>query len=91
MTTDLRVHVHGPLPRDGDLIVSGLHDVVHPRADDPRYWDTQVGVWDQDGLLIASAAITFVAVRGVARKLTAGLLAMNSPEILRRVFPAYVR
>ncbi|MEK7385458.1 MAG: hypothetical protein AABZ83_03365 [candidate division NC10 bacterium] len=41
--------------------------------------------------LVASATITFVAVRGGARKLVAGLLAMNTPDVLRRVFPAYVR
>jgi hypothetical protein len=39
--------------------------------------------------LVASAAITFVAIRGAARRLVAGMLAVNTPEQLRRVFPAY--
>jgi hypothetical protein len=64
---------------------------VRPRAGDPRYWDTEVAAWDARGTRIASAAITFVAVRGAARKLVAGLLAMNPPEVLRRIFPAYAR
>ena len=37
------------------------------------------------------AAITFVAVRGAARRLAAGMLAVNPPELLRRVFPGYAR
>ena len=43
------------------------------------------------GRLVASAAITFVAVRGAARRLAAGMLAVNPPELLRRVFPGYAR
>jgi len=38
---------------------------------------------------VASAVITFVAVRGAARRLVHGMLAVNAPEVLRRVFPAY--
>jgi hypothetical protein len=30
-----------------------------------------------------------VAIRGAARRLAAGMLAINAPETLRRVFPAY--
>ena len=44
---------------------------------------------DADGRLVASAAITFVAVRGTARRLVTGLLAVNAPDLLRRIFPAY--
>jgi hypothetical protein len=40
---------------------------------------------------VASAAITFVAVRGAARRLVTGMLAVNTPDVLRHVFPAYVR
>ena len=64
---------------------------MRARPDDPRYWDTEVGAWDDAGRIVASARITFVAVRGAARKLCTGLLAMNPPEILHRIFPAYVR
>jgi hypothetical protein len=64
---------------------------VRPRADDPRYWDTEIAAWDDAGVLVASAGITYVAVRGAARKLVAGLLAINPADVLRRVFPGYVR
>ena len=46
---------------------------------------------DAAGRLVASAAITFVAVRGAARRLVNGMLAVNAPDLLRRVFPGYVR
>jgi acyl-coenzyme A thioesterase PaaI-like protein len=91
MTTDLRVRFHGSLTFDGDITVAGSRAAVRTHADDPRYWDTEVGAWDDAGQLVASARITFVAVRGAARKLATGLLAMNPPAILHRIFPAYVR
>ena len=90
MTTDLRVVLHESLAVEGDIIVSGPRADVRAHAADPRYWDTQVGAWDNAGKLVASARITFVAVRGAARKLCTGLLAMNPPAILHRIFPAYV-
>jgi len=40
---------------------------------------------------VASASITFVAVRGAARRLVSGMLAINAPDLLRRVFPTYIR
>jgi acyl-coenzyme A thioesterase PaaI-like protein len=91
MTTTLRVEMHDAV-RFGDTIdVAGSRAAVVPRADDPRYWETDVAAWDGGARLVARARITFVAVRGAARKLVTGLLAMNPPERLRRVFPAYVR
>jgi len=30
-------------------------------------------------------------VRGAARRLVSGMLGMNDPECVRRVFPAYMR
>ena len=91
MTTDLRVRLHGSLVFDGGITVAGSRAAVRAHCDDPRYWDTEVGAWDDAGRLIASASITFVAVRGAARNLCTGLLAMNPPDVLRRIFPAYVR
>jgi len=91
MTTDLRVHVHAPVPFGCRVVVAGARAAVRVRPDDPRYWETEVAAWDDAGTLVASAAITFVAVRGAARKLVTGLLAVNPPEVLRRVFPTYVR
>jgi acyl-coenzyme A thioesterase PaaI-like protein len=89
MTTDLHVRLHAPVSFGRRLIVGGARGTVRAHAEDPRYWDTDVAVWDEDGALVASGSITFVAVRGAARKLVAGLLAVNPPDVLRRVFPAY--
>src|SRR5438105_2973926 len=70
--------------------VGGARSATRQRADDPRYWDTDIVAADDAGRVVASGRITFVAVRGAARRLVAGLLAMNPPEMLRRVFPAYI-
>jgi acyl-coenzyme A thioesterase PaaI-like protein len=90
MTTELRVRWHRPVVF-GPVVVAGARESVRARADDPRYWETEIAAWDGRGVLVASADITFVAVRGTARKLVAGLLAVNPPDVLQRVFPAYVR
>jgi len=63
---------------------------VRPRGDDPRYRETDV-VALADGAVVATARITFVVVRGAARRLVAGMLAMNDPACVRRVFHAYAR
>ncbi len=91
MTTELRVRLHARVPFGQRVVVAGSRAAVRARADDARYWDTEIFAWDEAGRLVAGATITFVAVRGAARKLVAGLLAMNPPEVLRRVFPGYVR
>jgi len=88
MTTELRVTVHAAARRDAPITVAGARTATRPRAD-ARYWDTALVARDADGRLIASATITFVAVRGTARRLINGLLAVNPPDLLRRVFPAY--
>jgi hypothetical protein len=91
MTTELRVTLHGDTPAAGEIRVAGARADVRQRADDPRYWDTVVSARDATGRVVATGAITFVAVRGAARRLAAGMLAVNAPDLLRRVFPAYVR
>jgi hypothetical protein len=89
MTTDIRVRLHADTS-GSRLVVAGPRAAVRASRDDPRYWETTAAAWDERGTLVASAAITFVAVRGSARKLVTGLLAMNPPAVLRRVFPSYV-
>src|SRR5262249_6906891 len=91
MTTELRVTLHASAPADGPITVSGARSTVRARANDPRYWDTAVTARDTGGRLVASAGITFVAVRGAARRLVTGMLGVNAPDLLRRVFPAYIR
>jgi hypothetical protein len=91
MTTELTVTLHADAMAEGAVTVAGARASVRPRAGDPRYWDTVVGACDAAGRLVASGAITFVAVRGAARRLAAGMLTVNPAEIVRRVFPAYVR
>jgi hypothetical protein len=89
MTTELRVTLHGRMAADSGVRVAGERAAVRPRADDARYWDTRIAATDPTGRLIASAEITFVSIRGAARRLVAGLLGVNPPDVVRRVFPAY--
>jgi hypothetical protein len=46
---------------------------------------------DDRGGVLASARITFVAVRGAARRLAPWLMQTNDPEVVRRIFPTYAR
>jgi hypothetical protein len=89
MTTQLRVVLHAPADAGATISIAGERAAVRPREGDPRYTETFVSARSGDGRLVASAAITFVAVRGTARRLVNGMLAVNPPELLRRVFPAY--
>lgn len=89
MTTELTVTLHGGVPFGSAITVGGVRSLARPRPDDPRYWDTEVGAWDDAGRLVAGARITFVAVRGAARRLAAWLLRINPPDVVRRVFPSY--
>lgn len=89
MTTDLAVRLHAPVPFGTAITVGGRRDGVRPRRDDPRYWDSTVTAWDERGRVVADASITFVAVRGAARRLAAWLLQVNPAQVVRRVFPAY--
>lgn len=91
MTTELNVTLHGAAPGDGPVTVWGQRAATRPRADDPRYWQTDVCATDAGGRLVASATITFVAVRGAARRLATALVDLNPAEIVYRVFPAYAR
>jgi acyl-coenzyme A thioesterase PaaI-like protein len=89
MTTDLRIVLHHPVLLGSAITVTGARASVRPRADDPRYQVTSVAARDHDGKLVATGEITFVAVRGSARRLVTGLLARNPPAVLKRVFPDY--
>ena len=85
MTTELRVTVHAAAAAAGAITVAGARASARARAGDPRYWDTEVAAHDRDGRLLASAVITFVAIRGAARRLITGMLAINAPDLVRRV------
>ena len=89
MTTELRVTLHAAASAEAPITIAGARASTRPRAADARYWDTALTARDAAGRLVASAAITFVAVRGTARRLATGMLAVNPPALLRRVFPAY--
>jgi acyl-coenzyme A thioesterase PaaI-like protein len=90
MTTDLAVTLHRAVPFGGPLTITGARAAARPQAD-PRYWDTEVAARTGDAVLVASARMTFVVVRGAARTLARGLLAINDPAVVARVFPAYAR
>jgi acyl-coenzyme A thioesterase PaaI-like protein len=90
LTTELLVTLRAPAAFGPALIVSGDRTSVRPRVEDPRYWSTEVAVWDEARRCVADARITFVAVRGAARRLAAWLCRANPREVVRRVFPGYV-
>jgi len=90
MTTELRVALHRPAPFETPVTVSGARASVRPRGDDARYQETEIVARAGDQV-VATARITFVVVRGAARRLVSGMLAINDPESVRRVFPAYTR
>ena len=89
MTTDLAVTLAARVPLDTTLTLSGARARVQPSSDDSRYWTTHVEAREGSGRLVAAADITFVAVRGAARKLAAWMAPLNSRDILHRIFPAY--
>lgn len=88
MTTELRVTLHDTARAEEAITVVGSRASAIARAGDGRYWDTAITA-HAGSRLVASATITFVAVRGVARKLVTGMLAMNEPGVVARVFPTY--
>jgi len=71
MTTELRVSLHRPAQFAAPVTVTGARGAVHQRGDDARYWETDV-VAHADGEVVATARITYVAVRGAARRLVTG-------------------
>jgi hypothetical protein len=89
MTTDLRVTLHHPVPVAAAITVIGRRAEVRTKTDDGRYYVTRLAAFAEDGGVAATAQITFVAVRGAAKRLVTGLLAMNDAAVLHRVFPAY--
>ena len=90
MTTELRVSLHRPPPFEAPITVTGHRASVRARNEDPRYQETEIVARAGDHV-VATARITFVVVRGAARRLVTGMLAINDPECVRRVFPAYAR
>jgi len=90
MTTELRVSLHRPAPFATPVTVTGSRASVRARNEDPRYQETEIVARAGDDV-VATAHITFVVVRGAARRLVSGMLAINDPECVRRVFPGYTR
>jgi acyl-coenzyme A thioesterase PaaI-like protein len=90
MTTELRVTLHEGVRAEDAITVVGSRASVRARTEDGRYWDTTITAY-AGNRMVASATITFVAVRGAARKLVTGMFAMNERDIVARVFPGYTR
>jgi acyl-coenzyme A thioesterase PaaI-like protein len=91
MTTELAVTLHRSIAFGVPIVVAGARGRTRARDGDGRFWETEVTAADVSGRIVATGRITFVAVRGAARRLVGGLLALNAPDVLRRVFPAYAR
>ena len=89
MTTDLAVTVAPALAFGASLAIRGERARVQPRPDDGRYWRTHAVACDGRGRVVAEADITFVAIRGTARKLAGWLNPLNPPGLMSRIFPAY--
>jgi acyl-coenzyme A thioesterase PaaI-like protein len=89
MTTELRITLHRPASTAGEFTVTGARAETRPAGGDTRYWLTRVWARDDEGRVVATGEITFVAVRGAARRLVTGMLSVNAPEVVRRVFPTY--
>jgi hypothetical protein len=89
MTTDVAVTLGRRVPFGEPIAVRGERARVEPLPDDPRYWRTHALARDGSGRVVAQADITFVAIRGTARKLAAWLSPLNPPGLLSRIFPAY--
>jgi acyl-coenzyme A thioesterase PaaI-like protein len=90
MTTELQVTLHREIAFGESVVVTGARGRTRAR-DDGRFWETEVTAAEGSGEIVASGRIVFVAVRGAARRLVGGFLTRSSPEILRRIFPAYAR
>ena len=88
MTTELAVTLDRSIAFGEPVIVAGERSRTRARGDS-RFWETEVTAADTSGRIVASGRIVFVAVRGAARRLLGGFLSRSSPEVLRRIFPAY--
>jgi hypothetical protein len=88
MTTALDLTLLRAIPFGAPVTIVGDRRRVAPRAD-ARYAYTEVAAFAADGGLAATATITFVAVRGAARKLVPWLARANADATIRDVFPAY--
>ncbi len=84
------VALNAPVPWDGPGTIPGARAWVGGRDGDARYQDTEI-VGRAGDRVVATARIRFVVVRGAARRLVSGMLAINDLECVRRVFPAYAR
>lgn len=85
MTTELDVTLVRPVPFGTPITIVGERRRVTPRADDARYVDTEIVAYG-DGQPAATARITFVAVRGAARRLASWLGQTNAADVIARVF-----
>jgi hypothetical protein len=89
MTTDVAVTLGRRVPFGEPIAVTGERARVQPLPGDPRYWQTHALACDGSGRVVAQADVTFVAIRGTARKLASWLSPLNPPGLLSRIFPAY--
>ena len=90
MTTELRVTLHTSAVAEGPITVSGLRSAVQARPADARYWDTAVAARDAAGASWPAPPSRSWPSGGGA---SAGHrhARRQHADVLRHVFPAYVR
>lgn len=85
MTTELEVTLLQPVAWGTPITIAGDRARVTPRADDGRYLTTELTA-TADGTTVAAGKITFVTVRGAARRLAPWLSPTNPKEVIERIF-----
>jgi len=85
MTTEIEVTLLQPVPFGTPITIAGDRGRVTPRADDGRYLTTELTA-AADGTTVAAGRITFVTVRGAARRLATWLSPTNPQEVIERIF-----
>ncbi len=75
---------------DGPLLILGRRDGVTPTDQKGHFWKARAAIFTAAGERLASGGVTFAASRAYSARLIPKMLASNSPESLRRVFPRSV-
>lgn len=91
VTTEISVTLDRPFRVFGEPVaVFGRRDGATPADQKGRYWRTEAAVFSAAGERLAWGRVIYAASRVYSSRLIPKMLAVNSPESLRRVFPRHV-